>query len=68
METPKVLYSRKEAASALSLGVRTLDQLICSGELSARRVGRRVLISRESIIKFAESAQHNLYQQERTDQ
>lgn len=53
METSKLLYSRKEAASALSLGVRTVDHLVASGQLPVKRIGRRVLIPAQSIKNFA---------------
>jgi excisionase family DNA binding protein len=55
MEPTRLLYSRREAATALALGVRTLDQLIHSGKIPAVRVGRRVLISKESLEGFADS-------------
>jgi excisionase family DNA binding protein len=55
METTRLLYSRREAATALSLGVRTLDQLILAGIIPVVRVGRRVLISRDSLLDFAAS-------------
>jgi excisionase family DNA binding protein len=41
-------YSKREAAAATSLSVRSLDYLIERGQLRAVKVGRRVLIpSRE---------------------
>lgn len=53
-ETPvsKLAYSKKEAARTLSIGVRTLDYLIGSGELEARRVGRRVIIPHGALVRF----------------
>lgn len=57
MENTKLLYNRKEAANALSLGIRTLDQLVSSGQLPARRIGRRVLIPKRSIEDFASQPQ-----------
>jgi excisionase family DNA binding protein len=48
-----VLISRSDAAIALGLGRRTLDELIARGELRIRRVGRRVLIPRKEIERFA---------------
>ena len=54
METTRLLYSRREAATALALGVRTLDQLILAGSIPVVRVGRRVLIPRESLLEFAD--------------
>jgi excisionase family DNA binding protein len=49
----KLLYSRKEAAQLLSVSLRSLDSLILRLELPVKRVGRRVLISRQSLEKFA---------------
>lgn len=57
MEIHKVLYSRREAAATLSLGVRTLDELILSGSIPAVRVGRRVLIAREALLRFVDQKQ-----------
>jgi len=37
-------YSKREAAAATSLSVRSLDYLIEKGQLRAVKVGRRVLI------------------------
>jgi excisionase family DNA binding protein len=51
--TDKVLYSRHEAASALSLNVSSIDVLILRGMLKPRRQGRRVLIPKEELEKFA---------------
>ena len=49
----KVLYTKREAAQLLSISLRSLDYLIVSQQLPARRIGRRVLLHRESIEKFA---------------
>jgi excisionase family DNA binding protein len=48
-----ILVSRKEAAQALGLGRGKLDQLIAAGAIQVRRIGRRVLISREELQRFA---------------
>lgn len=48
-----LLIGRHEAAAALGVSLRTLDYLIGRGELPARRVGRRVLIPRSELEKFA---------------
>ena len=48
-----ILVSKREAEQALSLSVRTLDNLIVRKELTARRVGRRVLIPRAELERFA---------------
>jgi len=49
----KVLYTKREAAQMLSISVRSLDYLIVSRQLAARRIGRRVLIHRDAIEQFA---------------
>ncbi len=49
----KLLYSRPEAAEALSLSVSTIDVLIGRGMLRVRRQGRRVLIPHSEIERFA---------------
>jgi excisionase family DNA binding protein len=48
----KLLYSREEAAEMLNIGIRTLDRLIAEKELPVRRIGRRVLITRDALEKF----------------
>jgi excisionase family DNA binding protein len=40
----RVAYSKKEAAYALGLSVRTIDNLIAAGELKSHKVRGRVLI------------------------
>jgi excisionase family DNA binding protein len=49
----KVLYTKREAAQLLSISLRSLDYLIVSQQLPTRRIGRRVLVHRESIDQFA---------------
>jgi excisionase family DNA binding protein len=51
--TEKVLYTKREAAQLLSISLRSLDYLIGGQELPARRIGRRVLVHRDSIEQFA---------------
>ena len=51
--TELILISKREAAKALSISVRTLDYLIAAKELTVRRVGRRCLIPRKSLEDFA---------------
>ncbi len=53
MDMEAVLISKKEAARLLSLSLRTIDNLIARKQLAARRIGRRVLISRQELEKFA---------------
>jgi excisionase family DNA binding protein len=47
-----LLCSKKEAADALGVSLRTVDNLIGHRELAVRRVGRRVLIPAKEIERF----------------
>ena len=49
----ELVVTREEAAEALRLSLRTVDKLLAAGEMSVRRVGRRVLIPRSEIERFA---------------
>ena len=49
----QILVSRQEAAKALSISVRSLDYMIARGELPARKLGKRTLIPRAALEKFA---------------
>jgi hypothetical protein len=49
----KLLYSRKGAAEALSLSVRSVDYLITSGRLACKRVGGKILIPAGAVRRFA---------------
>ena len=53
MSTEKILYTRKEAAKLLSISLDTLDRLIGTKRLAARRVGRRVLLQHVELMKFS---------------
>jgi excisionase family DNA binding protein len=48
-----VCIGREQAAEALDLSLRGIDYLISRGKLRAIRVGRRVLIPRTEIERFA---------------
>ena len=50
---PKILISKRDAALALSLSIRTIENLIARKELTARRVGRRTLVVASSLESFA---------------
>jgi excisionase family DNA binding protein len=45
-------YSRAEAAQMLNISVRTVDRLIAEKELPVRRIGRRILITRDVLTQF----------------
>jgi len=49
----KLLHTRREAAEMLSISLRQLDYLLAAGQLPARRIGRRRLISKKSLDSFA---------------
>jgi excisionase family DNA binding protein len=48
--------SRAEAASLLSLSVKSVDRLIASGALPKQKAGRRTLIAREDIESYMREA------------
>lgn len=49
----KLLYSRKEAAFALGISLRALDYLLSRRSIKTRRIGARVLIHRDDLVKWA---------------
>ena len=48
-----LLVSKREAAALLGVSIRTLENLIAVRELPVRRVGRRCLLERQALEKFA---------------
>jgi hypothetical protein len=50
---PKILYSRKESAYALSISIRSLDLVLAANEMKFRRIGRKVLIPATEIERYA---------------
>lgn len=53
----QILVSRQDAAKALSVSVRSVDYMISRGELPARKLGKRTLIPRASLEKFARGSE-----------
>jgi excisionase family DNA binding protein len=51
--TQKVLLSKKEAAQALSISLRSLEYLIARKVLPIRRIGKRVLVPVAALYQFA---------------
>jgi excisionase family DNA binding protein len=51
LQTPieRFAYTKVEAAKALGLSLRTIDNLIAAKELTVRRIGRRVIIPATSL-------------------
>ncbi len=56
----KLLYSRKDAAYALSISVRSLDYLIANKQLNTRKLGKKVMISHSELSRFARADHHSL--------
>lgn len=48
-----ILLGTKEAAKALGLSERSIFWLVSTGQLASRKLGKRRLIPREAIEKFA---------------
>jgi excisionase family DNA binding protein len=48
----KLALSRSEAAFALSISLRTLDNLLALKEIPSRRIGTRVIITADAIRQF----------------
>jgi excisionase family DNA binding protein len=51
----RLLYDRKSAALQLSISVRSLDYLIAGKRIGTRRIGKKVLIPRSELTRFARS-------------
>lgn len=52
--TPKAI-DRRKGAQLLNMSLPTFDALIKSGDIKARRVGRRVLVDEASIVELMDS-------------
>ncbi len=53
LETKQLLVSKKEAARLLGVCVRTVEGFVSRKQLTARKIGRRVLIPFSAIEQFA---------------
>ena len=49
----RLLWERRCAAHQLSVSVDTLDRLIGNKQLTARRIGKRVLIPHAELVRLA---------------
>lgn len=49
-----LLVTRAQAAQATKLSVKSIDRAILAGLLRTRRIGRRVLISPDSLLEFCQ--------------
>jgi hypothetical protein len=58
---PRLLYARKEVAyqlslsirAVVSLSIRAVDYLIAAGRLKTRKIGGRILVAHDELIRFA---------------
>lgn len=48
-----LLLSKRDTAHVLGVSIRTVDHLFASKELPFRRIGRRILVSRQALEQFA---------------
>jgi excisionase family DNA binding protein len=53
MKLDKLNYSKKEAAEIVGISVHTVTRDVRLGRIHAKRYGRRVLISRDEIVRIA---------------
>jgi hypothetical protein len=49
----RLLYDRREAARQLSISVRSLDYIIAAKGLDTRRIGRKVLVTHASLMRYS---------------
>jgi excisionase family DNA binding protein len=49
----QLLFNKKEAATMLGLSVRSVDYLLAGRELEHRKIGRKVLIPKATLVRFA---------------
>ena len=48
-----LLLSKKQAASALGISIRSVEYMLANGRLEGRRLGRRRLVTRRSVERLA---------------
>ncbi len=61
-EVSKLLYSRKDAAFALSISIRSLDYIIAAKELKFRKIGKKILVPAAELARYARMDHANLTQ------
>jgi hypothetical protein len=64
---PKLLYSRKDGAFALSISIRSLDIAVANGQIPVRKLGKRVMIPVESLLRYASMDHDTLTQHDSKD-
>ncbi len=55
-DVPKLLVSKRDAAIALGVSIRTVENLIARKHLPKRKLGRRTLIPFSALERFAGGA------------
>ncbi len=63
----RLLYDRREAARQLSISVRSLDYIIAAKGLETRRIGRKVLVTRASLMRYAAGNHYAITSRSETD-
>jgi excisionase family DNA binding protein len=56
---PRLAYSIKDVTEQLGLSRAYVNKLIATGELKARKAGRRVLIPRSALVDWLETDRRN---------
>jgi excisionase family DNA binding protein len=51
-----VLIGKSDASVALGISIRMLEILIARGQISVQKIGRRVLIARAELERFANAS------------
>jgi excisionase family DNA binding protein len=54
-DTPKLLFTRKEAGYSLGLSLRSISTLLKNGTLKFRKVGTRTLIPHQELVRFSKT-------------
>jgi len=49
----QILLSKRDAADALGISLRTVDHLIAGKRLPVMKIGKRVLVPRKALEQFA---------------
>ena len=57
---PKLLYSRRDAAYALSISTRSLDYLVANKQIATRKLGKKVMFSAGELSRFARADHRHL--------
>lgn len=61
MSAEKILISKADACVALSISRSSLEMLIRTGSLRARRLGARVLIHRDELERYSKSDHRSIW-------